>query len=136
MQHSFQIALDVARDELYFAALWSPVAIFFLFHVWLLAVVIHQLAVREKHSRSQVIGKGVLAGVVWLVPSLIVLFVSLAAVWSVKRGAAGTPSLMALLVFVVTNLLYVLSGWALFRWVKNPENEGLGMWARESFSNR
>ena len=130
---TFSIGIAVSQTVLYAAVLFSPVAIFFLFHVLLLVGVVHQLAVREK-NRSQVIGKGVLAEVVWLGPSLIVLCITLGYMMSLSRAESLTNSSpLALAMIGATSLAYGLIGLGLLRWVRNPGNEELGMWERESW---
>lgn len=83
-------------------------------------------------DRPQVIGKALLAEIVWVVPSLLVLFVTLSSM--MKFGSKETEtidSLRALVVNGVTSVCYGLIGLGLVRWVRNPCNEELGMWERE-----
>ena len=39
---------------------------------------------------------------------------------------------VAVVVTAVTSVVYALVGWGLFRWVRNPRNEELGTWEKES----
>jgi len=136
MNLTFSIGLAISPIDLHAAVLFSPFAIFCLFHVVLLGVVIHQLAVRED-NRSQVIGKGVLAEVVWLVSSLIVLFIRFGYMMSFIGDEPGiSRSPLALVLIGATSVSYGLVGWGLFRWVRNPGNEELGMWERGHWRNQ
>lgn len=132
---AFSNGLAVSEMDIYAAVLFSPVAIFCLFHFLLLKVVIHQLAVRER-NRAQVIGKGVLAEVVWLVPTLIVLFIISGYIMSFideETGSDNPP--LALMVIGASSVCYGLVGCGLFRWVASPDNEGLGIWKNEGWRN-
>ena len=132
---TFSIGSALSLTDFYPVVLFSPVAIFFLFHVLLLGVVIHGLVVRE-NNRSQVIGKGILAVIVWLAPSLISFFISLGYIMRfIREGTGGHKSSFALVVIAATSVFYGLLGWGLCCWVKSPGNEGLGMWERERWSN-
>lgn len=127
---TFSIGVAVYLTDLSAAVLFSPIAVFFLFHPLLLGAVVHQLTVRE-NNRRQVIGKGVLAEVVWLVSAHIVLFISLGYIMSFSREETGINSLpLALIVVGATSVSYGLFGWRLFRWVRDPRNEELGIWER------
>jgi hypothetical protein len=131
---TFSIGVTLSRTDFYAVVLFSPLAVFFLFHVLLLGLVIHQLAVRE-NNRSQVIGKALLAVIVWVVPSLLVLLVSLGYMMNFSEDTKRNGSLWAVVAVGATSGCYGLVGAGLFRWVRNPRNEGLGMWAREQLRN-
>jgi hypothetical protein len=132
---TFSIGVALSLTDFYPIVLFSPVALFFLFHALLLGVVIHQLIVR-KDNRRQVVGKGILAVIVWLVPSLMTFFISSEYMWGFLHDEVGSDrSLFALVVIAATSVVYGLAGWGLCRWVKNPRNEVLGFWERGSRSN-
>ena len=133
MKLAFSIGVAISQTDIHVALLFSPIAIFCLFHVVLIGVVIHQLAVREENC-SQVIGKGILAEVVWLVPSLIVFFIWLGYMFSFIGDESGIDrSPWAPMVIAATSISYGLVGLGLFRWVRNPANEGLGIWEKEGW---
>ena len=129
------LLINLVRSKVDFSdvVLFSPIAIFCLFHFVLLGVVIYQLVVRQK-NRAQVIGKGVLAEIVWLVPTLVVLFIIAGYIMRFLDGRSDNSPL-AMLVITATSVCYGLAGWGLFRWVASPHNEALGMWERQSWRN-
>ena len=130
---AFLIGVLLSKVDVYAAVIFSPFAIFLLFHLVLLVVVLRQLVVREV-NRSQVIGKGILAVIVWLVPSLVVFSITLSyMIRLANEEFERTP--FPIVVTGVTTILYGLVGWGLFRWVRNPDNEGLGIWEKDSRSS-
>lgn len=132
---TWSIGVALSLTDFYPSVLFSPAALFFLFHALLLGVVIHQLIVR-KDNRRQVIGKGILAIIIWLVPSLMTFFISWGYMSRFMYGEIGlNRSLLPLVVIAATSVVYGLAGWGLCRWVKSPRNEGLGFWERGQWSN-
>jgi hypothetical protein len=126
---AFCVGVVVASVNFYGVVMLSPLVIFIGFPLSIIGIVAHQLIVR-KHNRGQVVGKGLVAIIMWSLPSMLAIVSIVYSLLFYMDVVEENKSPLMLGMMVATDMVCVVAGWWLCGWVKNPNNEELGMWER------
>ena len=125
---TFSVGAVIASINIHSMVMLSPLVIFLAFPLSIIGIVLHQLIVR-KHNRRQVVGKGLIAIIMWSLPSMLAVVSIVYSVLYYMDEVTENSSLLMLSMVVATDVICVVAGWWLCGWVKEPNNEELGMWA-------